>query len=177
MHGNYKIMTELLKNRILVKALTRASEKTENEKSLNIYRQYMLNDFFEFKEQPKTQYEPDKLYLCAAAKVYNKSIKTLNSDKKTVHAKITSISVDKKDVIVDITIDNNIQKQKLKRYFIDILENYNLLYKGAEFNFLYEKIEDGIQIKIQPYNSINMLPSKYYLELRDLWKKKIGECI
>ena len=46
MHGNYKIMTELLKNRILVKALTRASEKTENEKSLNIYRQYMLNDFF-----------------------------------------------------------------------------------------------------------------------------------
>lgn len=177
MHGNHKIMTELLSSTILNKTLIRASKKAENTSFLNTYRKYIPDDFFEFKESSKTLYEPEKIYIFAKSYTQKDFSKELNSNKKTIFAKIVSISEDKNDVVIDIVIDGIIQKQKLKSYFIDILEKSDSLFVGAEFNFLYERIDNGIQIKIQTQDSKNISQNKYYIELRDLWLKKIHECV
>ena len=85
-----------------------------------------------------------------------------------VPVKIVSVE----DRTIDIFFDKVIDRKELKPYFADILEKKGLLYDGAEFQFEYLEIEDGLQIKIVPERA-EMKESKYYDELVEIWEKQM----
>lgn len=87
---------------------------------------------------------------------------------KNLPVKIVSID---DEVIIDVFAET-ITRQILKPYFIDILKKLDLFYKDAWFQFEYTSIDNGLQIKILPYEPTN-LKSDYYDELVKNWKEKI----
>ena len=85
-----------------------------------------------------------------------------------VPVKIVSIE----EMTIDIFFENIIERKELKPYFANILKEKGLLYDGAEFQFEYLQIEDGLQIKVISEKA-EPRESKYYKELIDLWNKQL----
>lgn len=85
-----------------------------------------------------------------------------------VPVKIVSVE----DKTIDIFFEKCIERRELKSYFSDILEKKGLLYDGAEFQFEYLEIEDGLQIKVI-HEKAELKESKYYDELVAIWEKQL----
>ena len=51
--------------------------------------------------------------------------------------------------IVEIFLDHCETQKKLNSYYTSILKEKNLLYIGAEFYIVYDKIKDGLNVRIE----------------------------
>lgn len=56
------------------------------------------------------------------------------------------------EAIVEISLKNGETQKKLNKYYSSILKSKNLFFKGSEFYVVYEKIQDGLNIHIEPYS-------------------------
>lgn len=75
-------------------------------------------------------------------------IKIVEQNTKKILYKIVSIN-DLGEPIVEIFLDHCETQKKLNSYYTSILKEKNLLYIGAEFYIVYDKIKDGLNVRIE----------------------------
>ena len=80
------------------------------------------------------------------------------------------ISINDNEVIVEIFLENCEVQKKLNKYYISILKDKNKLFVGSEFYIVYEKTQDGLNIRIESYNSEYNNNEIY----NDLYKKLVN---
>ena len=75
----------------------------------------------------------------------------LSSEQNKILTKIIDINSNE-DTFIELFLPNGETQRKLNNYYKSILKRKKLLYIGSEFYISYEIIEDGLSIKIEPYN-------------------------